>query len=124
LAEVVEALVFLDVLALGFRTSRFERFWPLAIQVSEAERVRGPSGARAHAQPQCILRGQGSTQAPLCTILAIQLVVPLPLNSEGIGLELACYGEKRGRAELCPGISREPAAGRCLFAQLVRRLVA
>ena len=63
LMEGAEALAFFGVLALGFRTSRFERFWPLAIQFPDAESDRPSRGERALAQPQGILPGKGCKQA-------------------------------------------------------------
>jgi hypothetical protein len=43
--EGAEALAFFGVLALGFRTSRFERFWPLAIRSPAGRRHMAPRRA-------------------------------------------------------------------------------
>ena len=82
-----------------------------------------PSRSWAHARPQLVLAGQGSAQASPRIVSIIQLRSSFPLQPESINLELARYRKKRSRAEFGPGIPREPAAARRLFAQLVRCLV-
>ena len=56
--------------------------------------------------------------------MAIQAVLGLPLNAEGIGFEMARYRKQRSCAEFRPGVSRYPAAAGRLLAKLVRCLIA
>lgn len=116
MVEGAETLFFLGALAFGFRSSLFERFWPLAIQISVA--------SRAHAWPQLVLPSQGSAQAPARNIVAIQVIFGLQLNAESIGFEMARYGEQGSCAEFRPCVSRYPATARRLLAQLLRCLIA
>lgn len=91
MVEGAETLFFLGVLALGFRNSLFDRFWPLAIQFSDAETGCGPSCVRVHAQPQCVLPDQCCPHATSCNAFIIRVISTLPLDPESIGLELASY---------------------------------
>ncbi len=116
MVEGAETLFFLGALAFGFRNSLFERFWPLAIQISVASQV--------HAWPQLVVPSQGSAQAPTRTAGIIQLISGLPLNAEGIGFEMARYRKQRSCAEFRPCVSRYPATARRLLAQLLRCLIA
>jgi hypothetical protein len=79
--------------------------------------------AWARARPQLILAGQGCSQASPRIVSEIRVRSSFPLQPKGIDLKLARHRKKRSRAEFGPGIPREPAAARRLFAQLVRCLV-
>jgi hypothetical protein len=115
LVEGAETLFFLGLFALGFRNSRFGRFWPLAISVSV--------GARSHAQPHCLLRGQGSTKTRRGIVVLTSAVLAFPLNSKCIGFEVARHFEEGSRSDVRTGAPGEAAAAGCLFAQLIRCLV-
>lgn len=90
----------------------------LVIQSSNARRRAWP-----HARPQLVLAGQGCSQASRRIISVIRVRSSFPLQPKGIDLELARHRKKRSRAEFGPGIPREPATARRLFAQLVRCFV-
>ena len=90
----------------------------LVIQSSNARRR-----AWARARPQLILAGQGCSQASPRIVSVIRVRSSVPLQPKGIDLELARHRKKRSRAEFGPGVPREPAAARRLFAELIRCLV-
>ena len=65
LSDGAEAFVFLGLLAFGFRNSLFDRFCPLAIQVSNSDRSGDPP-TRSH---KCALFCQCCLQPLLCILV-------------------------------------------------------
>lgn len=122
LVDGAETLLFLGVLALGLRNSRFERFWPLAILIISVGEW-DCSKAGADAGPQGSLLNQGSAQTSLCAHVTIQVFLTMSLHAEGIGLELACHCEKGSRAHFGSGFLCQSTTARRLVAELIYSLV-